>query len=82
MAKSIGCHCGESIKPIENRAWVALTRRVHDSPPDSATVKCLGCGKLGRTNAKYVDQLPYAPTWQELAKLQAAHLDKKEPTHD
>jgi len=78
MAKSFGCHCGEGYRPVKARAWVAITRRIHNEPPRSATVKCLECGKLGRSNAAYVDLIPYAPTWQELAKLQSAHLDKKD----
>lgn len=62
--------------------WVALTRRVHTEPPRSATVKCLECGKIGRSNAAYVESLPYAPGWQTLALLQADHLNKKEPTRE
>lgn len=65
MAESFSCSCEERTKPIAERAWVVWHRRCHYSafsgyhrtPSDYSTVRCLRCGSVGRTKAKYVSQL-------------------------
>jgi late competence protein required for DNA uptake (superfamily II DNA/RNA helicase) len=66
---SFGCHCGERQKPVQERNWVVLQRccnhsafnGYHWTPSDYSTVFCRACQALGRTNARYVDQLKDAP---------------------
>ncbi|WP_321367643.1 hypothetical protein [uncultured Desulfuromusa sp.] len=65
MATSFGCHCEERKKPVHERNWVVLVRHCHYSafsgyhktPSDWSTVLCKSCRAVGRTKAKYVDQL-------------------------
>lgn len=67
MSVSFYCHCEERKKPVEQRNWVVYSRYCNHSafeypkyaahPSDYSTVKCLSCGAVGRTKAKYVDSL-------------------------
>jgi hypothetical protein len=67
MAVSFYCKCPERAKPVEQRNWVVYYRYCNHSafespkygehPSDYSTVKCLSCGAVGRTKAKYVDDL-------------------------
>ena len=65
MSVSFSCHCEERKKPIEKRAWRVLDYCCNHSafngykctPSDYSTVFCPRCRALGRTKAKYVDEL-------------------------
>jgi len=67
MSVSFSCHCKERKKPLDKRAWVVIHRNhnhsAFESPKfyehysDYSTVKCLRCGAIGRTKAKYVNLL-------------------------
>jgi len=65
MAVSFGCRCGERKKPVEKRNWCVTQRYCNHSafhggrytPSDYSEVYCRVCGAIGRTRAKYVDQL-------------------------
>lgn len=65
MSASFSCRCEERCKPVEQRAWVVWDRNCHHSafngyqrtPSDYSLVYCKACGALGRTKAKFVDQL-------------------------
>jgi len=66
MSVSFGCHCPERKKPVKERNWVVLVRKANYSafngykytPSDYSEVYCRSCGAIGRTKAKYVDELP------------------------
>ena len=65
MAVSFYCKCPERRKPPSERRWVVLDYRCNYSkfnggrytPSDYSCIKCLACGAIGRTKAKYVDEL-------------------------
>ena len=67
MSVSFSCHCKERKKPIEKRNWVVVTRNGNysyfDSPKgcfhysEYSEIYCRSCKALGRTKAKYVNQL-------------------------
>ncbi|GAB4327423.1 MAG: hypothetical protein Kow0037_00970 [Calditrichia bacterium] len=65
MSISFGCNCEERRKPVLKRNWVVTMRKYNCSafngykrtPSDYSEVRCLRCGKVGRTKAQYVDQL-------------------------
>ncbi|MBW2005880.1 MAG: hypothetical protein JRI72_15025 [Deltaproteobacteria bacterium] len=66
MSASFNCHCAERKKPAHERKWVVIVRKGNYSafngyrftPSDYSKVRCLACGAIGRTKAKYVDSLP------------------------
>lgn len=68
MAVTFSCQCGERKKPVKDRRWVVYQRNCHHSAfsgyhrtySDYSTVKCNGCGAVGRTKAAYVRDLPDA----------------------
>jgi len=65
---SFSCHCQERKKPIGDRNWEVWHRHCNYSyferpqgcwhPSDYSLVYCKTCTALGRTKAKYVDDLP------------------------
>ncbi len=65
MSVSFGCHCAERKKPVKDRKWFVLQRNCNHSafsgyretPSDYSTVWCQGCGTVGRTKARYVEDL-------------------------
>ena len=65
MSVSFWCECLERQKPACDRNWVIVNYKCHFSAfsgyhctaSDYSTVKCLACGAVGRTKAKYVDKL-------------------------
>lgn len=65
MAVSFSCRCDERSKPPDQRSWGVIARRCNYStfnggrytPSDYSEIVCLSCGAIGRTKAKYVDQL-------------------------
>jgi len=69
--KHFNCHCEERKKPVRERRWVVVHRYHNHShfeypkgaahPSDYSTVRCLSCGAIGRTKAKYVDFLKDDP---------------------
>ena len=66
MSVSFGCHCSERKKPVSERNWVVIVRKGNYSafngyrftPSEYSEVYCRSSGALGRTRAKYVDELP------------------------
>lgn len=66
MACSFGCRCRERDKPANRRAWTVWQRHCSHSAFNGyrrkvsqySTVRCLVCGALGRTRARWVDQIP------------------------
>lgn len=65
MIKTFSCKCGERRKPVTERNWVVVRRRrknfTFGATPfggsDYSTVYCLSCRAMGRTKARYVDEL-------------------------
>ena len=72
MSASFNCKCPERSKPIDERNWVVYQYKWNSGafvagngePSDYSTVCCLSCNGIGRTKAKYVDQLRQV-SWQE-----------------
>lgn len=69
MSVSFNCQCDERKKSdVKTRNWVVVDRLCNHSafngyrytPSDYSHIKCLTCGKCGRTKAKYVSELPDA----------------------
>jgi hypothetical protein len=66
MSVSFGCRCPERRKPVRERNWVVIVRKGNYSAfngyrftlSDYSEVYCKSCRALGRTKAKYVDELP------------------------
>lgn len=66
MANHFGCKCEERKKSVKDRNWVVITRKCnysafsghHYTPSDYSAVFCKSCHAFGRTNAKYVNNLP------------------------
>jgi hypothetical protein len=62
---SFSCKCEERKKPIKDRKWVVLQRNCHYSAfgggkkqwSKYSLVGCQCCEAVGRTKAKYVEQL-------------------------
>lgn len=67
MAQSFYCKCPERKKPVDQRNWVVRVYRWNFSKfvkaggeySDYSTVQCKSCGAVGRTKAKYVNQLKH-----------------------
>jgi len=65
MAVSFSCNCAERKKPVTERNWIVVNRECNYSafsgyrwtPSRYSLVHCRECRALGRTKAKYVDQL-------------------------
>ena len=65
MSVSFSCHCEERKKPVKERRWVIMQRccnhsafsGYHRTPSDYSTVMCLSCLSVGRTKARYIDEL-------------------------
>jgi len=59
----MSCQCPERSKPVEQRAWVVTQRECnhsafngyHETPSDYSALRCLACGAVWRTKAKYVE---------------------------
>jgi hypothetical protein len=68
MSSPFNCKCPERKKPVLDRDWVIEQDRCNHSafdgyrwtPSDYSTVRCLSCGRVGRTKAKYVLDLRLA----------------------
>jgi len=65
MSSPFDCKCPERKKPVAARNWVIEQFRCnhsafngyHWTASDYSTVRCLECGCVGRTKAKFVDDL-------------------------
>lgn len=66
MSVSFSCKCEErSKKLVQQRNWVVIEYRCnysafngyHYTSSDYSLVMCLTCGAIGRTKAKYVEDL-------------------------
>jgi len=63
--KSFGCHCSERRKPAGEINWRVIQRKCNHSafngyrrtPSKYSSVICLACHKIGRTKAKYIDEI-------------------------
>jgi hypothetical protein len=72
MGNSFGCKCEERSKPVDERAWIVLSRNCNHSafsgyrrtPSAYSEVACLRCRSIGRTKAAYVAKLKDG-TWNE-----------------
>ncbi len=66
MTKGPICNCEEARKPLDKRKWRVTRRNFRCSafdgyrqmPSNASDVWCPGCGRVWRTQAAYVSQLP------------------------